>query len=338
MKVLLTGGTGYIGSHAAVELLESGHEIAIIDNLSNSGKFIVDAITAITGKPARFYAVDICDQAALQAAMAEFNPDVVIHFAALKAVGESVLKPLEYYKNNVGGTLTLLTVVRELGIKKFVFSSSATVYGSAPYPYEETMPIGVGVTSPYGNTKVAIEHLLEDVAASDTEAQYIALRYFNPVGAHASGKIGELPRGIPNNLMPYIAQVAAGKRDKLKIFGDDYPTPDGTCVRDYIHVVDVAKGHVTALEHLANGFDAVNLGSGTGTSVLELVHAFEQACGVPVPYELAPRREGDLPEFYANPAKAEKLWGWRTTLPVEAMCQDTWRWQQYAELHKEKIV
>lgn len=334
MKVLLTGGTGYIGSHAAVELLDNGHEVAIVDNLSNSKQFIADNIREITGKSLSFYESDIRNANSLQTIFDQEKPDAVIHFAALKAVGESVEKPLEYYENNVGGTITLLEVMKRCAVHKFVFSSSATVYGSAPYPYEETMQIGVGVTSPYGKTKVAIENLMQDVAASDPSAEFIALRYFNPVGAHSSGKIGELPQGIPNNLMPFIAQVASGKRNTLSIFGNDYPTPDGTCVRDYIHVVDVAKGHVTALEHLTNGFDAVNLGSGTGTSVLQLVKAFEQTCYVPVPYEIAPRRSGDLPEFYANPAKAKQLWGWHTTLTLDDMCRDMWRWQQYADTLK----
>jgi UDP-glucose 4-epimerase len=331
MKVLLTGGAGYIGSHTAVELLEAGHEVVIIDNLSNSSKLIIDNITEITGKNVTFYNADVCDKTAVRTIIEKVRPDALMHLAALKAVGESVQKPLAYYRNNIDGTLALLEAMQELGIHKFVFSSSATVYGSSSYPYEETMQIGVGVTSPYGKTKVAIENMLQDLAAADDKAEILALRYFNPVGAHGSGKIGELPQGTPNNLMPFITQVASGKREKLSIFGSDYPTPDGTCVRDYIHGVDVAKGHVAALEHLSNGFDAVNLGSGKGTSVLELVTTFERACGVSVPREFAPRRQGDLAEFYANVEKAKKLWGWQTTLGLEAMCRDTWRWQQYAE-------
>lgn len=331
MKVLLTGGTGYIGSHTAIELLNGGHDVVIVDNLSNSNESVIESIQSITKKSVPFYGVDICDIRALRGVIKKEQPEAVIHFAALKAVGESVLKPLEYYKNNVDGTITLLEAMQEFDIHKFVFSSSATVYGSAPYPYEETMQIGVGVTSPYGKTKVVIENLMQDIAASDPSAEFVTLRYFNPVGAHSSAKLGESPKGIPNNLMPYVTQVASGKRNKLSVFGNDYPTPDGTCVRDYTHVVDVAKGHVAALKHLKKGFDAVNLGSGKGTSVLELVKTFENVCEVAVPYEIAPRRPGDLPEFYANPAKAEKLWGWHTTLSLEDMCHDAWQWEQHAD-------
>lgn len=330
MKVLLTGGAGYIGSHTAVELLNGGYSVVVADNLSNSNKRVLDAVNSITNKKVTFHAVDICNIIELREVFQKEKPDAVIHFAALKSVSESVKKPLDYYRINVEGAINLLAVMKEYGVQKLVFSSSATVYGSAPYPYEESMQTGVGVTSPYGKTKVVVENLLQDLASSDSTTEFIALRYFNPVGAHESGAIGEQPQGIPNNLMPYIAQVASGKREKLSIFGNDYPTQDGTCVRDYIHVVDVAKGHVAALEHFANGFDAVNLGSGKGTSVLELVHAFEQTCGVSIPYEIAPRRPGDLPEFYANPAKADMLWGWHTTLSIEDMCRDTWRWQQHA--------
>lgn len=331
MRILLTGGAGYIGSHIAVELLQAGHQVTIVDNLSNADQSVINNIQDITDKKVVFYKADVCDTTRLRTIFEESQPEAIIHLAALKAVGESVHKPLAYYRNNIDSTLALLEMMQEFSVQKFVFSSSATVYGSAPYPYEETMQIGVGVTSPYGKTKVAIENLLHDVAASNPSMSIIALRYFNPVGAHSSGKIGELPQGVPNNLMPFIAQVASGKRERLSIFGNDYPTPDGTCVRDYIHVVDVAKGHLAALEHLIPGFDAVNLGSGKGTSVLELVTTFERVCGIIVPYAFAPRREGDLAEFYANADKALRLWNWQTTLTIEAMCSDTWRWQQYAE-------
>lgn len=331
MRILLTGGAGYIGSHIAVELLQAGHQVTIVDNLSNADQSVVNNIQDITDKKVVFYEADVCDTAQIRSIFEESHPEAIIHLAALKAVGESVHKPLAYYRNNIDSTLALLEMMQEFSVQKFVFSSSATVYGSAPYPYEETMQTGVGVTSPYGKTKVAIENLLYDVAASNPSMSIIALRYFNPVGAHSSGKIGELPQGVPNNLMPFIAQVASGKRERLSIFGNDYPTPDGTCVRDYIHVVDVAKGHLAALEHLTPGFDAVNLGSGKGTSVLELVTTFERTCGISVPYAFAPRREGDLAEFYANADKALRLWKWQTTLTIEAMCSDTWRWQQYAE-------
>lgn len=328
MKVLLTGGTGYIGSHTAVELLNEGHEVIILDNLSNSAESVIANIENLTGKKTTFFDADMRNYDAIYTVLQKTKLDAVIHFAALKAVGESVLKPLEYYENNVGGTITLLKAMRETGLRKLVFSSSATVYGSAPFPYKETMQIGIGVTSPYGKTKVVVENLLEDVAKSDAHFECISLRYFNPVGAHPSGKLGERPNGVPNNLVPYITQVAAGKRAKLSIFGDDYPTPDGTCIRDYIHVVDVAKGHVAALSYLQPGFDAVNLGSGKGTSVLELVKTFEKVCEVSIPQEIAPRRSGDLAEYYADVSKAEKAWGWHTTLSIEDVCRDAWRWQQ----------
>lgn len=328
MKVLLTGGTGYIGSHTAVELLDAGHEVIMLDNLSNSGESVVKSIENLTRKKSAFVDVDMRDYDAVRVALKKTQPDAVIHFAALKAVGESVLDPLKYYENNVGGTISLLKAMRETGVTKLVFSSSATVYGSAPYPYQETMQIGIGVTSPYGKTKVVVENLLEDIARSDPNFECISLRYFNPVGAHPSGELGEHPKGVPNNLMPYITEAAAGKRDKLSIFGDDYPTPDGTCIRDYIHVIDVAKGHVAALSHLKQGFDAVNLGSGKGTSVLELVRTFEKVCDVSVAQEIAPRRPGDLAEYYADVSKAERLWGWHTTLSIDDMCRDAWNWQQ----------
>lgn len=327
MNVLLTGGAGYIGTHTAVELLENGHDIVIVDNLVNSSEEAVGRVKEITGKSFPFYKADIRDETALNAIFEQYAVEAVIHFGGLKAVGESVEKPLAYYDNNVSGSVILFQLMQQYGIKKLVFSSSATVYGSAPYPYEESMQTGVGVTNPYGRTKHMIEEIMRDIATANSDVEFVALRYFNPVGAHPSGLIGENPQGIPNNLMPFIAQTAAGLREKLRIFGDDYDTIDGTCVRDFIHVVDLAKGHLAALEHLRPGFDAVNLGSGTGTSVMQLVKAFENACGKTIPYEIAPRRAGDLAEFYANTDKAKQLLGWQTQKTVDEMCIDTWRWQ-----------
>ena len=327
MKVLLTGGAGYIGSHTAVELLNAGHEVVVIDNLCNSSKESIRRVEEITGKTIAFYENDVRDPNALDTIFTDHSIDAVIHFAGLKAVGESVEKPLLYYDVNVGGAITLFGAMQRHGVTKLVFSSSATVYGSAPYPYEESMQTGVGVTNPYGRTKYMIEEIMRDATVSDSALQYVSLRYFNPVGAHESGCIGEDPNGIPNNLMPYIAQTAAGKRDKLRIWGNDYNTIDGTGVRDYIHVVDLAKGHLAALEHLQPGFDAINLGSGTGTSVLQVVHAFEKACGHAIPYEVLERRPGDLPEYYANATKAADILGWRTEKTIDDICADTWRWQ-----------
>lgn len=327
MKVLLTGGAGYIGSHTAVELLNAGHEVVVIDNLCNSSKESIRRVEEITGKTIAFYENDVRDPNALDTIFTDHSIDAVIHFAGLKAVGESVEKPLLYYDVNVGGAITLFEAMQRHGVTKLVFSSSATVYGSASYPYEESMQTGVGVTNPYGRTKYMIEEIMRDATVSDSALQYVSLRYFNPVGAHESGRIGEDPNGIPNNLMPYIAQTAAGKRDKLRIWGNDYDTIDGTGVRDYIHVVDLAKGHLAALEHLQPGFDAINLGSGTGTSVLQVVHAFEKACGHAIPYEVLERRPGDLPEYYANATKAADILGWHTEKTIDDICADTWRWQ-----------
>ncbi len=327
MTILLTGGAGYIGTHTAVELLENGHDIVIVDNLVNSSEEAVGRVKEITGKSFPFYKADIRDETALNAIFEQYAVEAVIHFGGLKAVGESVEKPLAYYNNNVSGSVILFQLMQQHGIKKLVFSSSATVYGSAPYPYEESMQTGIGITNPYGRTKYMIEEIMRDIATANSDVESVALRYFNPVGAHPSGLIGENPQGIPNNLMPFIAQTAAGLREKLRIFGDDYDTVDGTCVRDFIHVVDLAKGHLAALEHLQPGFDAVNLGSGTGTSVMQLVKAFENACGKTIPYEIAPRRAGDLAEFYANTDKAKQLLGWQTQKTVDEMCIDTWRWQ-----------
>lgn len=327
MTILLTGGTGYIGSHTAVELLQSGHEVVIVDSLINSSETVIDRIEQITGKRPIFYKVNLCDKPALKEIFGKHPLDAVIHFAGLKAVAESVQIPLSYYRNNIDSTLSLLEVMKANNVHKLVFSSSATVYGSAPYPYEETMQTGVGITSPYGHTKYMIEEILRDTAAADNSCEFMSLRYFNPVGAHESGLIGEEPTGTPNNLMPFITQTAAGRREKLHIFGNDYDTIDGTCVRDFIHVVDLAKGHAAALEHLQPGFDAINLGSGKGTSVLELVKTFETSTGQKVPYDIAPRRTGDLPEFYANANKAKQILNWVPTKTLPDMCRDAWRWE-----------
>lgn len=327
MKVLLTGGAGYIGSHIAVELLSAGHTLVVLDNLHNSNEEALRRVESITGKTIAFYSSDIRNQKALDTIFAEHAIDAVIHCAGLKAIAESVENPLLYYDVNVGGAITLLRTMQKYQVTKFVFSSSATVYGSAPSPYEESMPTGIGVANPYGWTKYMIEEIMRDVAASDRSLQTVSLRYFNPVGAHESGLIGEDPNGVPNNLMPYIAQTATGKREKLYIWGNDYDTVDGTGVRDYIHVVDLAKGHLAALERLKPGFDAINLGSGTGTSVLQVVHAFEKACGHKIPYEILERRPGDLAEYYANAEKAKKLLGWQTEKTIDDICADAWRWQ-----------
>lgn len=327
MNILVTGGTGYIGSHTLVSLYEAGHTAVVVDNLVNSSEESLRRVETITGQTIPFHCVDLRDRNALDAIFSEHALDGVIHFAGLKAVGESVQKPLEYYDNNIGGSVTLLEVMREHNVDKLIFSSSATVYGTAPIPYVETEQTGVGITNPYGQTKFMIEQIMKDTAASSAALQFVALRYFNPIGAHPSGSIGEDPQGIPNNLMPFITQTAIGRREKLQIFGDNYDTPDGTCVRDYIHVMDLARGHVAALEHLKPGFDAINLGSGRGVSVLELVNAFQDATGVNVPYEIAPRRDGDLPEFYADATKAASVLGWHTELTAQQACEDTWKWQ-----------
>lgn len=327
MNILVTGGTGYIGSHTVVKLIEAGHTLIIVDNLVNSSLESLSRIEQITGTKPVFYELDVRDRAALETVFSSHMIDTVIHFAGLKAVGESTEKPLLYYQNNIDSTLVLLDVMRVHGVAKLVFSSSATVYGSAPVPYIETQPTGQGITNPYGRSKYIIEEILRDVAASDGALQFTSLRYFNPIGAHPSGLIGENPNGTPNNLMPYVTQVAVGKRDKLGIFGDDYDTIDGTGVRDYIHVDDLAEGHLAALTYSTPGFRAINLGSGTGTSVLELVHAFEVASGVTIPYEIRPRRPGDLPECYADASLAASELNWHTTRSIEDACRDSWNWQ-----------
>ncbi|KVC66439.1 UDP-glucose 4-epimerase GalE [Burkholderia stagnalis] len=327
--ILVTGGAGYIGSHTAVELLDHGYDVVIVDNLVNSKAESVRRVAQITGKTPAFHQVDVCDEAALGKVFDAHPITGAIHFAALKAVGESVAKPLEYYRNNIGGLLTVLKVMRERNVKQFVFSSSATVYGVPERsPIDESFPLSA--TNPYGQSKLIAEQVLRDLELSDPSWRIATLRYFNPVGAHASGLIGEDPAGIPNNLMPYVAQVAVGKLDRLRVFGSDYPTPDGTGVRDYIHVVDLAQGHIAALDALVkrDASFVVNLGTGQGYSVLEVVRAFEKASGRPVPYELVARRPGDVAECYANPQAAADVIGWRAKYGLDEMCVDHWRWQE----------
>ena len=329
MKVLVTGGTGYIGSHTCVELIHAGHEVVVFDNLCNSHAAVIGRMSSITGKPPEFVQGDVRDLDALQAIFGQHRIDAVIHFAGLKAVGESVEKPMQYYDNNVQGTLTLCRAMAAARLGTLVFSSSATVYGSAAsVPIREDAPLGP--TNPYGHSKLMVERILLDLAASAPAAWHVALlRYFNPAGAHPSGLMGEDPQGIPNNLMPNIAQVAVGVREKVRVFGSDYPTRDGTGVRDYIHVVDLARGHLAALEALRRerrGF-TVNLGTGRGVTVLEAVRAFERAAGRAIPFEREPRRAGDVAECFADPSLAERTLGWKATLTIDDMCRDAWRWQ-----------
>ncbi len=329
MAILLTGGAGYIGSHTCIQLLEAGKNVIIFDNLYNSKEIVIDRIEEITGKRPIFVKGDILDSAALDQVFADHSIEAVIHFAGLKAVGESVAKPLFYYQNNVSGTLTLLESMKKANVKTLVFSSSATVYGDpATVPILEDFPTG-GTTNPYGTSKHMIERILMDLFESDKSWNIALLRYFNPVGAHESGKIGEDPNDIPNNLMPFITQVAVGKRKELSVFGNDYPTPDGTGVRDYIHVVDLAAGHLAAIEALKkmSGLNIWNLGTGNGYSVLDVVKAFEKASGKKIPYVIAPRRPGDIASCYANPAKAAKELYWKAEKNLEAMCRDSWKWQ-----------
>ena len=329
MKVLVTGGAGYIGSHTCVELIEAGHEPVVIDNLCNSNPESLNRVKMITGKEVPFYEGDVRDESLLNTIFSEHDIACVIHFAGLKAVGESVAKPLEYYENNLCSTMTLCRVMGKRGVKRIVFSSSATVYsGDNEMPLRETSKTG-NCTNPYGWTKYMGEQILRDLTVADPEWSVVLLRYFNPVGAHASGLIGEHPNGIPNNLMPFISQTAIGKRHHLNVFGNDYDTHDGTGVRDYIHVVDLAKGHVAAIAHLMKtpGESVFNLGTGTGYSVLDMVKAFETANGIPVPYEIAPRRPGDLATCYADPAKSAEVLGWKATKDQTDMCRDTWNWQ-----------
>ncbi len=334
MAILLPGGAGYIGSHTAVELLNSGKEIIIIDNFSNSKPEVLDKIKKITGKDFKFYEMDYSNKDELNKVFTENKIDAVLNFAGFKAVGESVKKPIEYYMNNISGALVLLDVMRAHNCKKFIFSSSATVYGDpATMPITEEFPTG-GTTNPYGTTKLFIEQILKDIYNSDNTWDICILRYFNPVGAHESGLIGEEPQGIPNNLMPYVARVAAGILPELSVFGNDYDTPDGTGVRDYIHVVDLAKGHVKALEKLEKeneGLYIYNLGTGTGYSVLDMVKAFERATGKEVKYKIAPRRAGDIAKCYANPEKARIELGWVAEKNLDDMCKDSWRYIEMSQ-------
>lgn len=329
MAILVTGGAGYIGSHTCVELLKAGKEVIVADNLVNSSEEAIKRVEKITGKSIKFYNADLCDPQAAEKVFAE-NPGIeaVIHFAALKAVGESVQKPLEYYSNNLINTLVLLNTMRRHSVNNFVFSSSATVYGDpASVPVDESFP--TSATNPYGRTKLMIEEMVMDICKADKSFNAALLRYFNPIGAHESGTIGEDPNGIPNNLVPYIAQVAVGKLDHVNVFGDDYSTPDGTGVRDYIHVVDLAKGHVAALAKLDTkcGLFVCNLGTGVGYSVLEVIKAYEKACGKELKYEIGPRRAGDIAAVWAETQKAQQELGWKAEYGIERMCEDSWRWQ-----------
>ena len=329
MHILITGGTGFIGSHACVAFSAAGHEVTVIDDLSNSQRDVLDRIKQISGQRPAFFEGDVRDRELLRRIFAERPVDAVIHFAGLKAVGESVAQPLRYYDCNVGGAIILCEAMAEAGVKALIFSSSATVYGDpASVPIGEDFPRSA--TNPYGASKLKVEDILADLVKSDPDWRIARLRYFNPVGAHESGLIGELPSGVPNNLMPYVAQVASGQRAQLSVFGNDYATPDGTGVRDYIHVVDLAEGHVAALDYLVRekGLLTVNLGTGCGYSVLDMVRAFEKTSGRPVPYALVARRPGDVAACYADPALAERLLGWKASRGIDEMCRDAWRWQQ----------
>lgn len=329
MRILVTGGAGYIGSHTCVELLNAGYEVVILDNLYNSSKKAVDRIEEITGKKVTFYEDDMLDVEAMEKLFSKEQIDCVIHFAGLKAVGESVAKPLEYYKNNIQGTLTLVEAMRKHGCKNIIFSSSATVYGDPAFvPITEECPKGTP-TNPYGWTKSMLEQILTDLHTADEEWNVILLRYFNPIGAHKSGMIGEDPKGIPNNLLPYVAQVAIGKLECVGVFGNDYDTPDGTGVRDYIHVVDLALGHVKAIDKIKDnpGVKVYNLGTGNGYSVLDVIKAFSKACGHEVPYQIKPRRPGDIATCYADASLAKKELGWEAQYGIEEMCADSWKWQ-----------
>ena len=329
MTVLVTGGMGYIGSHTCVELLEQGMDVVVVDNLVNSSAEAGRRVEQITGKPLKFYQMDVRDRAGLDRIFTEQKIDCVIHFAGLKAVGESVHMPLEYYDNNLGSTVTLCEAMRDHGVKQIIFSSSATVYsGDNDMPLYETSRTG-SCTNPYGWTKYVCEQILRDCVVADPSWSVVLLRYFNPIGAHKSGLIGEDPNGIPNNLMPYITQVAIGRRERLTVFGDDYDTPDGTGVRDYIHVVDLAEGHLCAIRYAQahTGCEVFNLGTGRGVSVLEMVHTFSEVNNVPVPYVIGPRRAGDLATVYADPAKAKQILGWEAKKTLADMCRDSWRWQ-----------
>ena len=330
MKVLLAGGAGYIGTHTAVQLLKGGYEVVVVDNYDNSCPEAVKRAEELAGGKIALYEADIQDRDAVQAILAKEQPETVIHFAGLKAVGESVAKPLKYYRNNINTTLSLLEAMADTGVKRIIFSSSATVYGEQnPAPYNEEMPKGL-CTNPYGWTKSMMEQILADAATANPELGVVLLRYFNPIGAHESGRIGEDPQGIPNNLMPYVSQVAVGRREQLTVFGGDYDTPDGTCLRDYIHVMDLADGHVKAVEFAAGhkGVEIFNLGTGKPYSVLDIVNTFQQVNGVKVNYAIGPRRAGDLPVCYADAGKAKKVLGWEAKRTLADMCRDSWNWQK----------
>ena len=328
MNILVTGGAGYIGSHTLIELIEAGYTPVVVDNLSNSSPEALKRVEKITGAKILFYKLDLRNEEEMKKVFAEHKFDAIIHFAGLKAVGESVAKPLHYYNNNLTSTLTLLQQAVEHKVPKFIFSSSATVYGTPEeLPLKETSRTGVGITNPYGQTKYMIEQILQDVVAANPNLQVTILRYFNPVGAHESGLIGEDPNGLPNNLLPYVSQVAVGKLPEVGVFGDDYDTPDGTGVRDYIHVVDLAKGHVAALKSAQNGVSVYNLGTGQGTSVLELINAFSKAAGKPIPYVIKPRRPGDIASCYATSEKALNELGWQAKKSIATACEDSWKWQ-----------
>lgn len=329
MKILVTGGAGYIGTHTVIELIAAGHTVVVVDNFSNSSPEALKRVEEIVGRPIEQHRFDLRDTAALEALFASHSFDAVIHFAGLKAVGESVQNPLKYYRNNLDSTLTLCEVMQQHGVKRLVFSSSATVYGlPEELPLKETSTTGQNIANPYGRTKYMIEQILSDIAEADPSWQITILRYFNPVGAHESGRIGEDPRGIPNNLLPYVSQVAVGKLKHVGVFGNDYDTPDGTGVRDYIHVVDLAKGHVTALRDNNKPVTIYNLGTGSGVSVLELIAAFGKACGKAIPYQITDRRPGDIAIYYADSTKANAELDWRATRSLSNICQDAWRWQK----------
>lgn len=328
MNILVTGGAGYIGSHTLIELLADGHSVVVVDNLSNSSQESLRRVEQITGSTIPFYNLDVRDAEALEQVFIDHTFDAAIHFAGLKSVGQSVSNPLEYYSNNLDSTFVLLEAMKKYDVKKLVFSSSATVYGTPEeLPLKETSRVGVGITNPYGQTKFMIEQILRDLSVSDDSLEITLLRYFNPVGAHKSGLIGEDPNDIPNNLLPYVSQVAVGKLEKVSVFGDDYDTVDGTGVRDYIHVVDLAKGHVAALNHSKSGTETYNLCTGKGTSVLELIAAFSNAANKDIPYQIAPRRLGDVASCYATAKKANQQIGWTAEKSIEEACEDSWRWQ-----------
>ena len=327
-NILVTGGAGYIGSHTVIELIEAGHNVTVVDSLINSSAESIHRAEQITGTSIDVHLFDVRDQTQLDTLFSEHDFDAVVHFAGLKAVGESVEKPLLYYKNNLDSTLILLDTMQAHGVKKLIFSSSATVYGTPQeLPLTETSPVGHSITNPYGWTKYMIEQILDGIATANADMEITILRYFNPIGAHVSGLIGEDPKGIPNNLVPYVAQTAAGLRDSVRIWGDDYDTPDGTGVRDYIHVVDLAKGHVAALNHSQKGVETYNLGTGHGYSVLDVIKAFSLACGHDIPYDIQPRRPGDIASCYADATKAAEKLGWKAEKSLDDMCRDAWRWQ-----------